>query len=197
MLQNIALCKVFLLNFWACGWFLTVFKWKLLSSYFLQYYYISPGEYSWEFLVGVCHPVLQILTLFQTKKKLFFTPVLRPGPVFRPGLEEIMSSLLRTASIKMFLKFISNSYVSLSFLLTRNSYTLIDRSKTIPDSRPKRTKCIPVFRPKRRKTPTPWGGTHLHGLYKGVPPGILLFSTTSWLFSWFILCQLAVDEVVK
>ena len=27
-----------------------------------------PGGYSWEFLVGVCRPVLQILTLFQTKK---------------------------------------------------------------------------------------------------------------------------------
>ena len=26
------------------------------------------GGYSWEFLVGMCHPVLQILTLSQTKK---------------------------------------------------------------------------------------------------------------------------------
>ena len=26
------------------------------------------GGYSWEFLVGVCRPVLQILTRFQTKK---------------------------------------------------------------------------------------------------------------------------------
>ena len=25
------------------------------------------GGYSWEFLVGLCHPVVQILTLFQTK----------------------------------------------------------------------------------------------------------------------------------
>ena len=28
----------------------------------------SPGGYSWEFLVRVCRPVLQILTLFQNKK---------------------------------------------------------------------------------------------------------------------------------
>ena len=28
----------------------------------------SPGGYSLEFLVGVCRPVLQILTLFLTKK---------------------------------------------------------------------------------------------------------------------------------
>ena len=47
------------------------------------------GGYSLEFLVGVCHLVLQILTLFQTKKCHFFTPV------FRPGLKEIMSPLLR------------------------------------------------------------------------------------------------------
>ena len=29
------------------------------------------GGYSWEFLVGVCRPVLQILTLFQTKNVIF------------------------------------------------------------------------------------------------------------------------------
>ena len=37
----------------------------------------SPGNSWW----WVCRPVLQILTLFQTKKKMSFsTPVLRPGP---------------------------------------------------------------------------------------------------------------------
>ena len=30
--------------------------------------YPAPRGYSWEFLVGVCCLVLQILTLFQTKK---------------------------------------------------------------------------------------------------------------------------------
>ena len=35
------------------------------------------GMYSWEFLVGVCRPVLQILTLFQTKKMSFSTPFFR------------------------------------------------------------------------------------------------------------------------
>ena len=36
--------------------------------------------YSWEFLVwvGVCCQVLQILTLFKTKKRSFSTPVFRP-----------------------------------------------------------------------------------------------------------------------
>ena len=32
------------------------------------------GAYSWEFLVRVCRPVLQILTLFQTKKCNFPYP---------------------------------------------------------------------------------------------------------------------------
>ena len=27
------------------------------------------GRVSWEFLAGVCHPVLQMLTLFQTKQE--------------------------------------------------------------------------------------------------------------------------------
>ena len=30
------------------------------------------GGYSWEFLVGVCRPVLQILTRLQTKKNVIF-----------------------------------------------------------------------------------------------------------------------------
>ena len=35
---------------------------------------IHGGGYYWEFLVGVCRPVLQILTLFQTKKCHFPHP---------------------------------------------------------------------------------------------------------------------------
>ena len=47
------------------------------------------GGYSWEFLVGVCRPVLQILTLFQTKKCHFPHPfsdqTSKTIPGFRPG----------------------------------------------------------------------------------------------------------------
>ena len=32
------------------------------------------GGYYWEFLVGVCRPVLRILSLFQTKKCHFLHP---------------------------------------------------------------------------------------------------------------------------
>ena len=82
----------------------------LHDKYFLKYMYIyhlcqdkrklklftkatpsvSRGGYFWEFLVGVCHPVLQILTLFQTKNchfhTCFQTRPLKSIPVFRPGL---------------------------------------------------------------------------------------------------------------
>ena len=34
----------------------------------------TPGGYSWELLVGVCRPVLQILILFQTEKCYFSHP---------------------------------------------------------------------------------------------------------------------------
>ena len=58
------------------------------------------GRVLQEFLVGVCRPVLQILTQFQTKKSNFRTRSqtrsLKSILVFRPGLKaEIMLSLLR------------------------------------------------------------------------------------------------------
>ena len=34
---------------------------------------LTRGGYSWEFLVGVCRPVLQILTLVRTKNVVFHT----------------------------------------------------------------------------------------------------------------------------
>ena len=33
----------------------------------------GPGGYSWEFLTGLCHSVLLILILFQTKNAIFYT----------------------------------------------------------------------------------------------------------------------------
>ena len=88
-----------------------------------------------------------------------------------------MSPLLRLErKQKKFFKPISNSHISLSFLLIWNwndKYVHIlpyFPRKIILDSRPKWEKCIPVFRPKQRKNPTLWGGTYLYSLYKEVPP---------------------------
>ena len=76
--------------------------WGLHSNYVVNNLWCSvrifPGWYSWELLAGVCRPVLQILTLFQTKKRHFPHQVLDLASEihsrFRPGLQEIMSSLL-------------------------------------------------------------------------------------------------------
>ena len=93
------------------------------------------GGHSWEFLVGVCRPVPQILTRFQTKKCRFSTVQTKNYSKFR---------------IRIFL-FLANSFG----IKTINTYIhSVVPSKTIPDSRPKWAKCIPVFRPKWRKNPT-------------------------------------------
>ena len=39
---------------------------------------LGDTRYSWEFFLGVCRPVLQILTLFQTKNMSFYRLVFRP-----------------------------------------------------------------------------------------------------------------------
>ena len=64
---------------------------------FLPYF---PEGFSWEFLVRVCRPVLQILTLFQTKKYHFPHPFSDPEVVTKRNITclhktEIMSSLVR------------------------------------------------------------------------------------------------------
>ena len=77
------------------------------------------GGYTGELLVGQCRLVLQFLTLFHTKKCLFHirfqTPPLKSIPILRPGLYEIMSSLLRLEQQqKRFLKIhLELAYLSL------------------------------------------------------------------------------------
>ena len=71
------------------------------SNYFRMACSCRGGGDYWEFLVGVCLLVLQILTgFFRPKHVIFHTPFqprpLKSIPVFRPGLwAEIMSSFLK------------------------------------------------------------------------------------------------------
>ena len=116
----------------------------------------NPGGYFWKFLVGVYRPVLQILTLFQTKNVIFHTRFqtrpLKSIPVFRPGLwAEIMLSLLRLERKQKILQSHFEFNISLSFLLrfgieTINTF-IHSRSflKNHTDSRPNWAKSIPVF----------------------------------------------------
>ena len=73
-------------------------------------------------------------------------------------------------------------HISLSFLFTWNwndeyfhTLPLIPlKTYPIPDQNRLSLYTVPVFRQKRRKNHTLRGGTYLYGLYKGVPPRILI-----------------------
>ena len=52
---------------------------NLKSEVIHKFAFKSPERYSREFLVGVCRPVLQILTRFQTNKCNFLHPGADPG----------------------------------------------------------------------------------------------------------------------
>ena len=77
-------------------------------------------------LVGMCRPVLQILTVFQTKKCQFPHPFSDLEEATKRNITclhktEIMSPVLRLErQQKDFLKSISNSPIRLSLLLIRN-----------------------------------------------------------------------------
>ena len=128
-------------------------------------------------ICGVCRPILQTLTLFQTKIVIF------PFSDFRP---EIMSSLLRLERkqkdfLKSIFEFALSLLLSYSFGVEKPkicSYIPVVPSKTIRDSRPKWVQPLPVFEPKRRKDPTFWACTYLYGLNKEVHPP--RFNKISW-----------------
>ena len=93
-----------------------------------RWWLFQDWNYYWEFLVCVCLPGFQILTLFKIKKMPFFTPV------FRSGLWEIMSSLpvwlLRLErgqkkSIKIHFEFVHFSFFLIDFsgIETINTFT--------------------------------------------------------------------------
>ena len=131
-----------------------------------------PGRYSWEFLVGVCRPVFQILDLFQTKKCHFPDPFSDQTSKIHTRFQTWPLGRNYVIITYPLFKSISNSHISLSFLLIWNwndRYVHTLRSSQ-PDSTPKWAKCIPVFRPKRRKNPTRWGGTYRYSLFMGVLP---------------------------
>ena len=121
-----------------------------------------PGGYSWEFFVGVCRPVLQILIRFQIKKRCSF-----PHP-FSDQTSKIHSrfQLLRLEfkeenysnpfQIRIFL-FLSHSFgieTINTFIHSRSSFRFLRKPYPIPDQNGQSVQ----------------GGTYLYGLYKGVPP---------------------------
>ena len=148
------------------------------------------GGYSWEFLVGVCCPVLQILTLFQTKKCHIF-PYLFSDQTSKIHTHFQTWPLGRNYVIITQIRVPTNAFRIHIFLYRTYSfriemiaclYTPLVPSKTIPNFRQKWAKCIPVFRPKRPKHHTLWDSTYLYGLCNREPPPpprfpLLLFYT--------------------
>ena len=108
------------------------------------------GGYSWEFLIGVCCPVLQILTQFQTQKCNFLHP-------FSDQTSKIHTRLLRLECKQ---KNSSNPFRIRIFLFLCHSFGFETINTLIHSVVPSKT--IPVFRPKRHKNFTRWGGTYLH-----------------------------------
>ena len=117
----------------------------------LTLYLIGAGVYSWEFLVGVCHAVSQILTLFQTKKchfpHLFSDQISKIHPYFHSWplrRNYVIITYVRAQTKKV--PQIHFEFTYFPFFLRNNklirSYTPIVPLKTIPDSRPKWAKFI-------------------------------------------------------
>ena len=81
------------------------------------------GEYSWEFLVGVCRRILQILTLFQTKKCNFPHPfsdqTSKIHTCFQtwPLRRNYVIITWNRAQTKKLFKSIWNSHISVSYCL--------------------------------------------------------------------------------
>ena len=135
---------------------------------------IGPRGYSWEYSVGLCRLVLQILTLFHTR---FQTRPLKSIPVFRPGLQsEIMLSFLRLEhkhkdssnsfrfSIFFFLSYSFGIETIKTFIHSRSSPENHTRFQT------KMGKVYTRFQTKTAQNPYPMGRHVPHSLYKGVPP---------------------------
>ena len=134
-------------------------------------------------------PVLQILTLFQTKNWIFHTRF-QTWPLGN----YVTITEIRTPT-KNISNFASNSHISLSFLFIIRSYTSVYiylvSSKTIPGSRPKWAKPIPVFKPKRRKNYTLCSCTYRTGLYKGSPPVFLIICALLFWSARITFCSTA------
>ena len=112
---------------------------------------------SWEFLVG--HPVLQILTLFQTKKchfsHLFSAPTSKK--LWRHSLNKNASS-----HISSFLVHLELNDKNVHTPTSRKLYLFPDLNgqNLYPFSDQHGAKSIPF-----------WDGTYLYGSHKGEPPG--------------------------
>ena len=154
--------------------------------------YTSRRGYFWKFMVGVCRPVLQILTPISDQKMLFSTPVFRPSVyVIITRLERKQKNSSNAFRIRTFLL---RSY---SFGITTINSFIHSRSSLVNHTR-FQTKIGKVYTQEgaypfsdRKGPKTRWGGKYLYGLYKGVPlpspPGVYRISLAYFGFRSKIL----------
>ena len=117
----------------------------------------------------MCRLILQILTIFQTKKVSFSTPVFRPGGGNKT--QHYMFTIKQKVCYHSFLKSMSHFFLFSIEIETTN--TLIhNRSSFINHTRfhTKMSKIYTRFQTKTAPKPHPLGGTYLFGLYRGLTP---------------------------
>ena len=144
------------------------------------------GGYSYEFLLGVCRPVLHILTLFQIKTchTRFQTWPLKSIPVFRLGIGRnyvIIYNKIKTLT-KRFLtihfEFAYYSFFHFHLELKRQirSCAPVFPSKPYPNSDQNKQSLYSFSEPKRTKTDQngaktiPFGATHAYEANTGSTP---------------------------
>ena len=105
------------------------------------------------FPVGVCHPLLQILTLFQTKKLSYPTPFFRPGV----GRNYVAITWIRTPT-KRVLKPTSNLHITTNtFIHSLENHTRIQTK---------------IGNPENGAKTLPFGAGHTHKVnIREYPPG--------------------------
>ena len=117
------------------------------------------------------------------KMPVFFTPVFRPGLLSSYPFSDLAFKKLchqqldQNSNKKYFLKFISNSQMSLSFLFVWNETinTFVHSPSSLANHIRLQTKMNKVnlktrFETKTAKSRALWGGTYPYDLYRGVPP---------------------------
>ena len=148
---------------------------------FLSYF---PEGFSWEFLVGMCRPVLQILSLFQTKKCYFPHPFSDLEMVTKHNITclhktEIMTSLLR-------LKPPQTSNSCYTFFLIETTNTLIHNRSSFVNQTRFQTYMGKIYTPFQTKTaqkPHPLGVAHTYMAYiREYPTVIFLSCFLTYLF---------------
>ena len=177
---------------------MTKFKFSLLLSYvsyreskdqpnqpnsscaimFLSYF---PEGFSRKFLVGMCHPVLQILTLFQTKKCYFPHPFSDLEMVTKHNITclhkteiyVVITEIKTAANFEFILHFLSYFFgIETTNTLIHNRSSLVNHTRF----QTKMGKIYTRFQTKTAQKPHPLGVARTHIAYVREYPSVMFLS---------------------